>query len=224
MSQPSAEVHLTKIAAAQRQLGAAIRMFFAEDDDPSVRRIASTAFRAISEMQSERLVKAAANHYMKSVFNSVRDYRRGKLPEYPGDVPWVAGMAKLLPIGPDTSFDQYLKALGNTDLAKALRRKHKLAQSHRPKVDRGADASIPASEFDTFALLLQSLAAYTDLVKRDVGPEGVVLSLFDRGLNDDVQRLPEELRPMGLRLMQLPPEERRAFCALLIDELDATTR
>ena len=102
--------------------------------------------------------------------------------------------------------------------------KAQLAQSHRPKVDRGADASIPASEFDTFALLLQSLAAYTDLVKRDVGPEGVVLSLFDHALNDDVQRLPEGLQPMGVRLMQVPPEERRAFCALLIDELDATLR
>ena len=47
-------IHITKIAAAKRQLDAAIRMFFAGEDELAVHTIAAAAFRVLRDLHKKR--------------------------------------------------------------------------------------------------------------------------------------------------------------------------
>ena len=225
MTQPSADVHVTNLAAAQRDLRTAIRMFFSDADDAAIHAMASAAYRVISDLQSERDVEAAATHYMKSVFQSVQDYRQGKLAkdlaQDPRLVHWLEGMSELVPTDPGTTFDAFRKSLSRRPLAAAFRRKKREAPNVGTDAVRSSGAQNSESEFDTFSLLMQSIAAYTHLVKSELDPEGIVLWVYGRVREDNLRQLPEARRPMGLRISQASPSERHATCAALIDELSA---
>lgn len=98
----NSRVHVTKVAAAQRQLRAAIRLFFAEEDELAVHTVASAAYRLSADLKSERGRDEVADFYLVSVFYVVRDFRRGTLPAHFTDDPeamkWITEMAEQLPI------------------------------------------------------------------------------------------------------------------------------
>ena len=75
-----AEIHVTKLAAAQRQLRAAIRMFFGGEDELAVHTVASAAYRVIRDLKERRGRDEVGDFYKTMVFYAVRDYRRGTLP------------------------------------------------------------------------------------------------------------------------------------------------
>jgi len=55
----SAQLHVTKLSAAQRQLRAAIRMFFAGEDELAIHTVASAAYRIIADLKgSEGAMKS----------------------------------------------------------------------------------------------------------------------------------------------------------------------
>ena len=75
MGRRSGKIYVTKLAAAQRQLCAAIRMFFAGEDELAVHTVASAAYRVLSDLKAERGRDEAADHYLNMVFFAVRAYR-----------------------------------------------------------------------------------------------------------------------------------------------------
>jgi len=81
-----AKIHVTKLAAAGRQLRAALRMYFAEEDDLAIHTIAAASYRLLADLKAERGMNEAANVYLTSIFYVIRDYRRGSLPERLGNV------------------------------------------------------------------------------------------------------------------------------------------
>ena len=102
-------IHVTKLAAAERQLRAAIRMYFAGEDELAIHTVASAAYRVLADLKTERGMDEAANFYLTSIFYVVRDYRRGTLPELltsdPEFVAWVRDVADQLPIDKDTKLE-----------------------------------------------------------------------------------------------------------------------
>lgn len=72
---------------------------------------------------------------------------------------------------------------------------------------------------DNYSLLMQAMAAYTDLVKSDLGPEGMVLWLYSSVEHGEVDSLPEKYRPIGNKLLEIFGSERRDFCSALIQEM-----
>ena len=87
MNAPSAKTHVTKLAAAERQLSAAIRMFFAGEDELAIHTVASAAYRIIADLKSSRGKDEVGDHYLTQIFYCVRDYRRSTLPNYLKDNP-----------------------------------------------------------------------------------------------------------------------------------------
>ena len=77
-----AGIHITKLAAARRQLQAAIRMFFAQEDELAVHTVASAAYRLISDLKRGRGRDEVEDYFLTAVFYVVRDYRRGTLPKH----------------------------------------------------------------------------------------------------------------------------------------------
>jgi hypothetical protein len=102
MSSSKSNWYVTKLAAAQRQLRAAIRTYFAREDELAIHTVASAAYRLIADLKKHRGRDEAGDYYLTSIFYCVRDYRRGTLPRYLADdaqvMAWIKDIAKALPI------------------------------------------------------------------------------------------------------------------------------
>jgi hypothetical protein len=76
----TAALHVTKLAAAKRQLQAAIRLFFLKEDELAVHIVASAAYGLLKGLKRDRGQNEAADSYRTTFFYLVRDFRRGTLP------------------------------------------------------------------------------------------------------------------------------------------------
>src|SRR5712691_2463382 len=84
MSASDATVYLTKIAAAQRQLDAAIRMAFAGEDELAIHTVLSAAYRIVRDLREKRGRREQPNEaYATGVFYVARAYATGKENELP---------------------------------------------------------------------------------------------------------------------------------------------
>ena len=110
MNETGAKVHITKLAAAQRQLRAAIRLYFVDEDELAIHTVASAAYRLINDLKAARGKSEAADSHLVSIFYVVRDFRRGTLPKHISEnsemMKWVTEMAEKLPITADTKIDE----------------------------------------------------------------------------------------------------------------------
>ncbi|MDP6650910.1 MAG: hypothetical protein QGF90_02175 [Gammaproteobacteria bacterium] len=102
MTKRSATIHVNKLAAAQQQLRAAIRMYLDEEDDLAIHTVASAAYQLIKDIKKVRGKDEVADYYLASIFYAVRDYQRGTLPSHitsdPELMDWVRNLAQVLPI------------------------------------------------------------------------------------------------------------------------------
>lgn len=79
MSKTTATVHLTKLAAAERQLNAAIRMFLMNEDELAVHTVAAAAFRILRDYkEKERGRSELADTLKRGFFYTARDLVVGK--------------------------------------------------------------------------------------------------------------------------------------------------
>jgi hypothetical protein len=74
-----ATVHITKIAAAKRQLEAAIRMFFTREDELAIHTVAAAAFRVLRDIKGKRGSSFAADVMKEALYDFTRRYMEGTL-------------------------------------------------------------------------------------------------------------------------------------------------
>ena len=74
-------LYINKIAAASRQLDAAIRMFFAKEDDLAVHTVASAAFRILRDVTKKRGKNIATEVIRAGIYGMARQYAEGKMPK-----------------------------------------------------------------------------------------------------------------------------------------------
>ena len=77
----SSSLHITKLAAAERQVKAAIRMFFAREDSLAVHTVAAAGYQLLADLKAKRGKSEAADTHLTSIFYAVRSFRRGTLPK-----------------------------------------------------------------------------------------------------------------------------------------------
>jgi hypothetical protein len=58
-----ASLHITKLAAAKRQLQAAIRMYFMPEDELAVHTVAAAVYGLLKDIKRERGMNEAADAY-----------------------------------------------------------------------------------------------------------------------------------------------------------------
>src|SRR5262245_44793158 len=81
MSNSEATVHLTKIAAAKRQLDTAIRLYFAHDDELSIHTLVAAAFRILRDLIDKRDTDFEAEVFKAGLYDWAKQYRAGTLSE-----------------------------------------------------------------------------------------------------------------------------------------------
>ena len=128
---PLANLHITKLAAAERQLRAAIRLYFDEEDELAVHTVAAAACQLLADLKAERGLDDAADWYLTSFFYVVRDYRRGTLPKHLAEDPafrdWVAELAEKLPITAETEPDSISVTVSRKAAKEYWDQRHKVA-------------------------------------------------------------------------------------------------
>ena len=80
MNTPSS-LQITKLSAAERQIKAAIRMFFAREDSLAVHTVAAAGYQLLADLKAKRAMNEAADVHLTSIFYPVRGFRRGTLPK-----------------------------------------------------------------------------------------------------------------------------------------------
>ena len=217
-----AEIHLTKLAAARRQLCAAIRMFFAEEDELAIHTVASAAYRVICDLKSQRGRDEVGDYYLTMVFYAVRDYRRGTLPSYLADdaetMKWIRKLAEQLPITASSRYED-IKVSVSPDIAKEFWAKRNKVSNFLKHADRDASAHISTDEVDNLFLLMQAQASYLNLARDDFEPEGHVLWIYNAVNSGMIEGLPTELQKIATDLEHLSRNERLKCCSQFLNKL-----
>ena len=217
-----AEIYITKLLAARRQLCAAIRMFFADEDDLAIHTVASAAYRVICDLKSQRGRDEVGDYYLTSIFYVVRDYRRGTLPSNFADNPetmkWIRKTAEQLPITESSRFED-IKASVSPDVAKEYWVQRNKVSNFLKHAGRDASTYISTDEVDNLSLLMQALASYLDLASDDIGPEGFVLWIYHAVDSGMTEGLPMKCQKIVTGLEHLSRNERLEFCSEFLNKL-----
>lgn len=190
-----AETHITKRAAAHRQLRAAIRMFFDGEEDLAVHTVASAAYRLFSDLKGHRGRDEVGDVYQTMIFYAVREHRRGTLPKYLAEdvdfMKWVRGLAEVLPITEDMEYED-LRTSVPPNVAKRYWVDRNKAANFLKHADRDPGDHLSADEIDNFLLLMLAYGSCIDLGD-DLRPEGYVLWLYSQVRVGETGKLPEHL-------------------------------
>lgn len=220
-----ARIHVTKLAAAQRQLRAAIRMFFSGEDELAVHTVVSASYRVIADLKSARGQDEVADYHLTSIFYVIRDYRRGKLPNRFTDDPeamkWIRGMAEQLPISEDSRIEDVRVSVSPETARKYWLKRNKVSNFLK-HADRDTHDHISIDEIDNLELLMLTLGSYSDLVKDDLGAEGLILWLYSCVTHGTKDHLPEQYQAMATNLATLDSEDQLEFCLAAIQKLNAS--
>lgn len=220
---PTAKLHLTKLAAAERQLRAAIRLYFAGEDELAIHTIASAAYRLLADLKTERGMDEAANAYLTSIFYVVRDYRRGTLPNEmtsdPEFMEWVRGIADQLPIDGDSKVGDVSVTIPQKAAGEFWNRRNKVANFLK-HADRDSSVSISLDEVDNLLLLMQCYSAYMDITRNELGNEGFVFQLFLGANRKDQSATPSHGDELVQKLAEVKEADRLHFCSILISQLN----
>src|SRR5262249_23096517 len=79
MHSPPATLHINKVVAASRQLDAAIRMFFAREDELAIHTVASAAFQILRNLMGRRGRKFTSELLQAGIYSIAREYAEGRL-------------------------------------------------------------------------------------------------------------------------------------------------
>lgn len=223
MNTPSS-LHITKLAAAERQIKAAIRMFFAGEDSLAVHTVAAAGYQLLADLKAKRGKSEAADTHFTSIFYAVRSLRRGTLPKSMTGNPTVMAeierLAELLPIGPDSRIEDVSASVDADGEKKYWKSRHKTANFLK-HADKDSDALLAEQDLDNANLLMQAAGAYLDLLHRQLLPEGLVLWLFVCARDEDSSSVPERFQPTFHLLAELTPDHRYEFCIAWIKKLSA---
>ena len=218
-----AEIHLTKLAGARRQLCSAIRMYFAGEDDLAIHTVASAAYRVISDLKEKRGRNEVGDYYLTMIFYAIRDYRRGTLPSYMADdhetMKWIREMAEKIPITATSKFED-IKTTASDDVVGQYWKKRNKVYNFLKHADNDANNHISMGDVDNLSLLIRAYSSYLDIDVNGLGNEGFVFWIFFCVESGIVEGLPTRLHEIASYLEPLSHEKRLECCSKFLVELN----
>ena len=226
MGKRSSKIYVTKLTAAQRQQCAAIRMFFAGEDELAVHTVASAAYQVLRDLKAERGRDEAADNYLNSVFYAVRAYRRGTLPDYlshdPEVMQLIRDMADRMPISASSEFKDVV-ASASSEFSREFWRRRNAISNFLKHADRDSKSHISLDDVDNLELLMQTGCSYLDLTNDNLGPEGFVLWVYFNAVKGIKEGMPKKFRKYASDIEKLDPDEQIRFCSKWLCEMKKTT-
>ena len=220
----TASLHVNKLAAAKRQIQAAIRMFYMPEDELAVHTVAAAAYGLLKDIKGARGMSEAADAYLTSIFYLVRDYRRGTLPAHmTSDAGFMAEVeriaSQLSPITADSKLSDVRVSIGP-----AVERQYwndtNRAANFLKHADRDTDGTLSLDELDNQLLLIKCCCAYRDVAPDDLGNEGLVFQAFITANNPAYQVGRTSFDSLVLSMRKIPVEHQRQLCYRAIIEMN----
>jgi hypothetical protein len=219
-----ASVHINKLAAAKRQIQAAIRMSFAREDELAIHTVAAAAYGLLKDIKKARGMSEAADAFLTTIFYLVRDYHRRTLPlhmtsdeSFMTEVKYLAD--QLSPITADSKLSDVRASVGPTV------ERHYWSDTNRAAnflkhADRDTDESLPLKAIDNHLLLIKCCCAYRDVAPDDLGHEGAVFQAFVAANNEAYEFGRGSFDSLVLSMRKVPKENQRELCHKLIERLN----
>jgi hypothetical protein len=222
MNVPKDTLQISKIAAAQRQLDAAIRMFFDQEDELAIHTVAAAAFQVLRDVTKKR-----GRHFTLEVFRTgiwviAKQYADGTLP--PDKLAMFkqsAIMALIEPLIPDIrdqgdKFDRQRIGVGISERhARKIWRTQ--ATNFLKHADRDPDDSLSGDDLDNEFILMAACAAYVELAGRPT-PEIAAYFAFWAAKNHEVEGLAGEVQQFARTLETANEGRKYKLCVRYIRE------
>ena len=220
----TAKLHVTKLAAAKRQLQAAIRLFFMEEDELSIHTVASAVYEILKDLKRARGQNEAANAYLTSFFYLVRDFRRGTLPpELTSDPIRIAEIEsiadQLSPITADSKISDVQITISPKLEKKYWDEIHQTANFLK-HADRDTDGTLSLEMIDNNLLIIKCCSAYRDIAPDDLGNEGLVFEAFVAATNASHQNTGSSFDSLLESMKRVPKDHRKSLCYKVIVDMN----
>jgi len=217
-----ATVYITKLAAAQRQLNAAIRLFFVREDELAIHTIAHAAYRLLADLKTTRGREEAEDVYAAAIFYSVRSFHRGALPDYisqnPDAMKWIRNLADCLPITADSKLEEVRMSLKSDAVRKFWKEVNRIPNFLK-HADRDSATHVSLGEVDNGRLIMQAVSAYRD-VTGNFSPEGRIFWLYSCvEAGEKIENLSSTDTSVMSRLGLLSPRKRMDLCSQWVRDL-----
>jgi hypothetical protein len=218
-----AKIYVTKGAAAQRQLDAAIRMYLAQEDELAIHTVGAAAFRLLRDLKQQRGRGELSDAMSYGLFAIADDLAKGKLDKLPDelDLPDLKQLIAKIMNGIRTG-----KVTSSADVqlnfSDTFERRH-WAQFNLPAnflkhADADGDGLLSESMLDNQDLLVKACVSYKSLFT-DWTPEMFVFAkLWNAERGDNPASIVDEFFEM---LRESSSDARRALCLELIEEMKA---
>lgn len=221
----TATLHVTKLAAAKRQLQCAIRLFFRHEDDLAIHTLASAVYGLLKGIKQDRGMDEAADTHRISIFYVVRDFRRGTLPSEftsnPKAMAEIEGWANALTLITADSKIEDVKVAVPQEFARAYWNKTNRVANFLKHADRDAAASIAEADIDNQLLISKCCIAYRDVAPDDLDNEGFVFAAFVSAGNASYTPNDQVFGRLVTSLRQLPESDWLRRCDELITGMRA---
>lgn len=156
----------TKYSAVERQLNSAIRMFFMEEDEPTIHLVLSACQNVVSDLLRKRGKEYALHSQFYGMLRLVRDLRcgfltRSELSEHFSDeqLDYFLKLGHDLDISAETDLDELVFEVNWDGVPEFWRKKRKI-YNFLKHADRDHDASIDLSEINNKNHLVESIINY----------------------------------------------------------------
>jgi hypothetical protein len=217
---PKGVVQINKIAAAQRQLDSAIRMFFQREDELAIHTVAAAAFGVLRD-----ILKKRGRHFTKDLFragmvNIAKQYVAGTIPS---DKKAMFEGTRVMAI--IERLAEEIRAHGDAfdgssvNVTVTESHEHKLWLSRvtvfLKHADRDAEDLLSADVLDNEKILMATCAAYIEVMKQPT-PEIMAYFAFWSAKNDQVDDLAEEVQQFARKLQATNESARYGLCAKYI--------
>lgn len=219
------DVALTKIAGAQRQLDAAIRMFFAGEDELAIHTVAAASYRVLHDLnqkRGKRLVPYEAWHY--GTFQVALAFATGTENELPeplrvlGDNEIIIGLSGLirshiLKLGKVPDFQDFIVRVPPEEW-----QRFNLISNFLKHADRDPHKFLTLTEGEELKLISDAVYAYIRLMHH-LTTEMRVFFAYVSVLLEDPSGLDDAQTAIFNGLKKLDTGERRQACIEMIDVL-----
>ena len=217
-----ADIHITKLAAARRQLCSAVRMFFAQEDELAIHTVASASLSIISDLKSKRGTDLLSDAFLFGVFSAVQQYNKGTLPEHLLEssefMEPVKALAEQIPDIDAIRFVDISGTLPSEFISEFWKKRNRIANFLK-HADRDYTSHIRLDEVDNLQLLYFLIGSYASIDQSGIGDEGILFSVYYGLTQQEPELIPDYFREFANSLIPLSNEDRLRSCLDLLNEI-----
>jgi len=211
----SETINITKIAAAKRQLVAAIRMYFLEEEELAIHTITSAVYSTLKDIKHSKGGDEVEDIFSNTFFYLIRDYHRGVLPNditsNLDSMTLINELVAKLPITADF-VPSDVKVSMSTESVKNYWKQNNKTANFLKHADKDITGTLNPENIDNRMLLMKCVNAYRDIAPDDLGNEGIIFSAFVSALNPAYRSNESPYDAIVERLKIIPKDDLNKIC------------